>query len=284
MMPARRPAGPARQTAASPVRVRPGHVEWVAERLGERDWQIIEAVNRLRILSGEQIETLFFSSLTSRRSRIVTRSRVLKRLIDWRVLVPLTRSIGGADRGSSGLVFALDSAGQRLIAGRQLAEAGPLRVRRPGTPGERTVRHQLAVSALYVDLVALSRSQGFSLEEFVAEPGCWWPDGLRGYLKPDAYLRLSTADVADYWWIEHDEATESLPTVRRKLETYLDFIRRGQLGPNGVIPRVLVSTVTEARRAAIASLVTRLPDPAAKLFAVVHAGHAAPYLVTVLRE
>src|SRR2546430_4197077 len=90
--------------------------EWVEDRLSGRDWQILHTVNRLRIVSGEHIQDLFFYSLASPRSRVVSRARALRRLTAWRVLMPLERRIGGSGRGSTGLAFALDSVGQRLIA------------------------------------------------------------------------------------------------------------------------------------------------------------------------
>jgi hypothetical protein len=105
------------------TRPSPSHVEWVAQRLSYRDWQIVETVNVVRLLTGKQIERLFFCDLQSGRSRIASRSRTLHRLVDWRVLVTLPRRIGGAGRGSTTLAFALDSTGQRLVRER-LLEAG----------------------------------------------------------------------------------------------------------------------------------------------------------------
>lgn len=259
-------------------------VEWVQDRLSERDWQIIQAVNQLRILTGQHLQDLFFSSLPSERSRVASRSRVLRRLVSWRVLVPLERRIGGAGRGSTRQAFSLDSVGQRLIAHGQHADGQPLRVRRPGTPGDRTLKHALAVSDLFVGLVVLARSSGFVVAEFATEPACWWPNGLGGFVKPDAYVCLTLGDVVDHWWAEQDQATEALPTLRRKLETYLDFVGRGQLGPGGITPRVLVSTISERRREAIAGVVSRLPPPADKLFAVTVFDQATQYIATVLRE
>lgn len=145
------------------ARLRPSQVEWVADRLTARDWQIIEAVNRLRLLTGAQIERLFFAGVASGRSRIASRSRVLHRLVAWRVLVPLPRRIGGAGRGSTTLAFALDSAGVRLVRERQIAAGYLPRVRRPGSPGERTVRHILAVSESCVTLTDLARVHGSHL-------------------------------------------------------------------------------------------------------------------------
>jgi hypothetical protein len=271
-----------------PLRVRQAHIEWVAERMTERDWRIVETVNRLRIVTGAQVERLSFSALPSPRSRTVSRSRVLHRLVSWRVLMPLGRRIGGVGRGSSVMAFALDSAGQRLLRERvQRRESRPdehARVRRSVAPGSRTLAHTLAVTELYVRLVELSRVHGFTVAAFDAEPGAWWPNGLRGYLKPDAYVRLARGDVIDHWWVEQDMATEALPTIRAKLTAYLDFVARGQLGPQGLLPRVLVSTATAARREAVAVVVTRLPAPAAELFAVVQDEQAARLLYEVLRE
>ena len=81
-----------------------------------------------------------------------------------------------------------------------------------------------------------------------------------------------------------DLATESLPTIKRKLLTYLDFVERGQLGPGSLVPRVLVSAVTSVRCAALRSVIARLPAPAAELFVALSDHEAATHLVQSLRE
>lgn len=241
-------------------------VEWVRERLSARDWAILTDLDHLRVLSADQLERLHFTSLSGR-SREVVRGRVLRRLVTWRVVSPLGRRIGGTKRGSSPTVYALDVTGQRLMWERRAAMLPTSRVRRPRPPGERFLAHTVAVSELYTVLVSHTAQLGVTLAAFDAEPAAWWPDG-RGWLKPDAYLRLSAPQFDDHWWVEIDRATESLPTLRRKLNAYLDFYQRGQLGPNGVMPRVLISTVTEWRRDALRDLVEHLPEPANALFTV----------------
>ena len=265
-------------------RLRPSQIEWVADRLSVRDWQIIEAVNEVRLLTGQQVERLFFTDLQPGRSRVASRSRVLHRLVAWRVLVPLPRRIGGAGRGSTTLAFALDSVGQRLVHERLIATDRPTRVRRPGAPGERTVRHILAVSECYVALTELSRTSGFTLEHFQTEPACWWPNGLGGYIKPDAYALLVSGDVCDHWWIELDLATESLPAVKKQLWAYLDFVHRGQLGPDQIVPRVVIGTTIPARLKSISAMIGRLPSPAEHLFHIVQTDELAASLYRVLRE
>jgi hypothetical protein len=268
----------------TPIRVRPAYVDWLGDRLSPRDWQVVETVNLLQVASGHQLERLCFAGLSNARSRTVTRSRVLRRLVRERVLVPVGRRVGGSGRGSTVQAFALDTAGRQLLARRQLAEAARVRVRRPGVPGARTLRHRLAVSELYTELTEQGRRDGLTVTTFKAEPAAWWPNGLGGFLKPDAYALLARGDgVRDHWWIEVDLATESLPTVREKVAVYLDFRRRGERGPDGVLPWLLVSTTSARRRAAITQMVRRLPE-AAEFITVVQSVEAAQKMYSILRE
>jgi hypothetical protein len=265
-------------------RIGPSHVEWVAQRLTDRDWRIVESVNVVRLLTGGQIERLFFSDLAPGRSRVASRSRALHRLVSWRVLTPLPRRIGGAGRGSTALAYALDSVGQRLVRERQLAAAQPPRVRRPGPPTERTVRHILAVSEAYVALTELSRAHDFTLATFQAEPASWWPNGLRGYVKPDAYAVLKSDKFSDHWWLELDLATESLPAVKRQLATYVDFWDRGHEGPKKMMPRIAIATTTPERQAAIARLAKSFTSVPSEFFLIVRIHELANALSQVLLE
>lgn len=259
------------------------HGAWLAERLSERDWQIIEAVNRVRMMSGNQLERLCFAALSGH-VRAVVRGRVLRRLVTWRILMVLPRRIGGALHGSSGSVYALDTVGARLYAERQAATETLQGVRHSSVPTERSVRHTLAVSELYTSLTEQARAQGAQLVSFAAEPASWWPNGLEGFLKPDAYSCVALGNVRDHWWIEVDLATESLPTIKRKLLAYLDFVERGQLGPGNVMPRVLVSGSTAARCAALRSVIVRLPAPADRLFVAHASDQASAFLLQSLQE
>lgn len=263
-------------------RVRQAHVDWLLDRLSERDWWIVTAMGRVRLLTGQQIERLAFADLSGR-SRSVVRWRVLKRLADWRVLASLPRRVGGAVRGSGSTAYALDSAGQQLV---RMRDDVPdyVHVRRPTMPGERFVRHVLAVSELYVQLVEAARRGGFELADFRAEPFAWVPDGLGGWLKPDAFLSVSSSEVSDDWFAEVDLATEHIPTLKRKVETYLDFYERGQFGPNGVMPRVLFVVPDERRQEAAQLMLGRLPVLTNTLVHAVTASEAVRYIVQVLRE
>lgn len=250
-----------------PERVRLRHVERLMQTLSVRDWQIVESVYLLRVVSGSQLQRLHFSDHGSR-SQSVMRWRVLKRLVDARVLVPLERRVGTARRGSAASSYALDSAGLRLMRLKAYADAPELPVRRPRLPGERFIAHMLAVSEVYVNLVERSRRERWVLDGFQAEPESWVKNGLGGWLKPDAYVKLRAGAITDFWWLEVDLATESLPTVRRQLLAYLDFVARGQLGPDGIYPRVLIGVPTEARLRALRMVCMQLPEPASVMFRV----------------
>ncbi|MDQ3150666.1 MAG: replication-relaxation family protein [Actinomycetota bacterium] len=253
--------------ASGRQRVRAALVVGLAEQLTEREWQIIDTVNRLRLATGRQLERLHFTELSGK-SRSVVRSRVLKRLVGWQVLAPLPRRVGGGLRGSGQLAYALDTAGERLLLLRRNLRKDDERIRRPGQPGERFVKHTLAVSELYVSLVERSRLDGYRVDEFLAEPAAWWLNGVGGWMKPDAYVALSIADVTDHWWIEVDLATEAVPTLRGKFLAYIDFVGRGQLGPSDIVPRVLVTVPTEYRHQTMTHVVAGLPSPADQLLSV----------------
>jgi hypothetical protein len=270
--------------ATRPQRIRQTHVEWVCLRMNDRDFAILETVNRLRLTTSLQLERLHFSTLANPHSRSVARGRVLQRLVNWGILAPLPRRIGGAGHGSTPLVLAIDSTGRRLLATRQNRAGLSPQVRFPGPPGIRTVQHTLAVAELYTGLVEQTRGTAMALRAFETEPACWWPDGLRGYLKPDAFAILRQPKRRDFWWIEMDMATESLATIRRKALTYLDFLKRGQEGPRKVMPWVIFAAPDEKRAALIRQVIEPLPsDHEGLLRATTHARCAA-YMTEVLRE
>lgn len=274
----------ARARGATPVhRVRQAHVEWVRERLAGRDWQIIDSVDRLRLATSVQLERLHFYDLVpSARDRI--RRRVLARLVSWRVLMTLERRIGGVRAGSSGLVFMLDSAGLQLVKEKEATTTNKNENRRPREPSEVLLGHRLTGSELCVSLIELSRVQGFVVADYQTEPRCWWPNSAGGWLKPDVYVKLAADRYDDHWWIEVDKGTEHQPVIRRKLLTYVDYINGGGLGPDGTVPRVLVTVPDEKRRDQMRSVLEHLPTSARPRLYVARETRAADFLYEKLQE
>jgi hypothetical protein len=260
-------------------------VERLAEQLSDRDRRILDDVTRCRVLTGRQLERLHFMDLApAHRDR--ARRRVLARLTSLSLLTPLQRRIGGARAGSAGLVFALGPAGQRVHTLLAVDEAAvPSRTRPPHTPGDRFLRHELAVAELYVELVEQTRAGGFVLVDFRAEPASWWQDSAGGWVRPDASVVVAWDAVEDAWAIEVDQATETLPTLRRKLVRYLELAELAESGPDGRgLPRVLVVVPDQRRHIAVQRVIADLPAPAADLLVVVENNQAVRHLFTVLRE
>jgi hypothetical protein len=174
----------------------------------------------------------------------------------------LERRIGGVKAGSDGFAYRLAPAGQRLAAaasGRDLP-----RGRRAPEPGERFVRHRLAVGELYVHLHEAAAAGTLTLLDFQAEPACWrsFTAPLRGktVLKPDAFLRLAAGDYELWWFVEIDLGTVSQATRARQADAYRSYYRSGAAG--AVMPRVLWVTKNAATASRAAAAVQPDMEPA----------------------
>lgn len=259
-------------------------VEQIVERLSERDKAILMDLDRLRVLTGDQLTRLHFAEL-SPGSRERTRRRVLARLVEYHLVATLDRTVGGVRAGSAGHVYSLGIAGQRLL--RLLDASLPTddrvgRTRSPATPGSLFVAHSLAIAALFVELREHERSGEVTLAQFVVEGAAWHPDHRSSVIKPDAYVRVQSNEIEDCWWVEVDRATESIPTLKRKLRAYVEFARAGQLGPDGITPQVLVTVPHDHRLTAVRTMITELPTPAAELIFLTLHDQAARLMIAQL--
>jgi hypothetical protein len=229
--------------------------------LSRRQNAILADLRRVRLLSGRQLERLHFSQLATPNARGRARRRTLGGLVASGLVTTLPRRIGGERAGSAGLVYTLDAHGHRLLAE---AEPDGHRVRRPWPIGWPFVQHSLAVTELYVRLRELEAAAMIRLIHFAAEPASWYRSP-QGVLKPDAWAVYEIGEWEEHWWVEVDRATESLPTLERKLQQYVRFAASGQAGPLGVTPRVLLTVPTAARLAAVQRVIPGLPAPADQL-------------------
>jgi hypothetical protein len=229
--------------------------------LSHRQLAVLADLDRVRLLSGRQIERLHFAGLATANARGSARRRTLGGLVSAGLVTTLPRRIGGERAGSAGLIYTLDARGHRL-----LAESEPYghRIRRPWGIGWPFVQHTLDVAELYVRLRELEARRTIRLLHFAAEPASWYRSP-RGVLKPDAWTVYETAEWEDHWWLEVDRATESLPTLDRKLAQYVAFAANGQPGPLGVTPRVLLTVPNAARLTAAQRVIDNLPAPADQL-------------------
>lgn len=247
-----------------------GRVAELERSLSERELAIVATLDRVRLATGEHLLRLHGSSGT-RRSAIRGMQRTLVRLLSLRVVARLDRTVGGVRAGSSGHVYALDAAGQRIASG--CGPAGGRKLRRPWTPGAAFVAHQLAVTEVYVSLREAERAGTFDLLDFWAEPLCWRTftglGGARTVLKPDAFVRVGLAKIEDLYFLEVDRATQSLPAIERKAAAYRRYFQTGREQERwGVFPKVLFLVPTEARKEALVDTLGRQPAADWDLFQV----------------
>jgi hypothetical protein len=249
----------------------------ISASLTDRDRRALHTVSRFGVVSGAQLQALLWREVSlSARGRVARRG--LARLVRLDVLQPLARRVGGERAGSASTTFAVGRAGQYLLqSGR--------RVRAAYTPGARYLAHRLAVAQLYVDLHAAERQQPVELLSFDPEPECWRPYmagfGARQVLKPDAFLKLATADYELSWFIEIDMATEALPTVKAKALRYHEYFQTGtEQAERGVFPRVLWIVPDPGRAEAVRDTLAQLPAGAHRLSAVATTAEALAILTS----
>lgn len=241
--------------------------------LSERERAAIRAVDRFRLMSHTHLAAILMdaSSEASPVSAARIARRILARLTDEKVLARLSRRVGGLRAGSAGYVYYLGPVGQRLVAywdGRGLT-----RGRFRPEPGGRFVRHQLAVSELYVDALAADARGDLDLLAFESEPDCWRgfvdAHGGKTIVKPDAFVRIGVGAYEDRYFIEVDLGTESRAVVWRKLQTYWRyFVSGAEQAEHDVFPRVLILTNTDQRYRALVNLVGGLDPDAWRLYEV----------------
>lgn len=255
----------------------------LAEELPARYTAVLPHLERARVLTGNQLDRLLAEAEVDSHTTARVRRRIMNRLCDLGLADTLERRIGGVRAGSAGHIYTLTSAGHKLLALINGAQP-PQRARHSHNPGTLFLAHALAISEIYASLIRASRAGGFRVAVFVTEPHSWWPQGDGTFLRPDAYTLLATTGYSDAWWIEVDLATETLPRLRRKLHTYLDFAHRGGIGPDSVLPHVLLTAPNRQRHAAIEALITGLPPPSEQLFYTVPHEGAVHHLTDTLTE
>lgn len=252
------------------------YLEAIGPQLTERDRAIIRTVGQFKLVTGKQLERLYFAGCSDT-SRARNRQAVLSRLTGHQVLATVgpgrrhgqQRQMGGSLGGSQGYVYTLDLAGQRL------AETAGSRPRRPLVWYEPTAAHFLAVTELYVRLVEAERMGRLRLEQFHAEPECWRTFD-RQTLKPDAYVQLQIEQEGQLrrgrFFVEVDRANQYGTKISTKLPQYAAFwqyerARFQRSGKRGHFPGVLFLVPTSERGTYLERLIQRDPETA-RLFRV----------------
>ncbi|HSY15259.1 MAG TPA: replication-relaxation family protein [Jatrophihabitantaceae bacterium] len=246
----------------------------IAAELTEHDRAIVAMLAAVKLANGNQLRraTLGDNSPAGQRAA----RRQLARLLKWRVVARLERRQGGLGRGSEAWTYALDVAGQRLVA------AG--RVHRPHLPGRPMWAHVLAGAEVYTRLAEATRGTDRTLRLWQGEPASWRDfGGAAGEtlkLKPDAFVAVAGPGYEDVCFVEVDTGSQSRTVIRAKLDAYRRYAATGleQKTQDGVFPLTVFITTTAARHAALVDLVGELPTEVWSMFAVGQVGDAARLL------
>lgn len=235
-------------------------------RLSDSDWAIVTDVERMRLASALDLQTL-----ASLRGEVQVRQfrRQLQRLFELDVLARLERRVGGAGSGSTSWIYALGVGGQRLVD-----PGDGTSVRRPWTPRPSWLNHALASSHLYVELRQADAGGDLKLLDYQSDPLCWRPiDDVEGVatLKPDAFVRYEVGDFVSSVFVEVDMATESPATLHTKLETYRrHWMTDVEQTEYGVYPEVLWLVPSAGRQRVLKKVIDRQPEETRALHRVRH--------------
>ncbi|MGL4340462.1 MAG: replication-relaxation family protein [Rhodoglobus sp.] len=223
------------------------------EGLAERDLAVLRRVGEHGFLTREQITRFVFTRHASEQTAERTSRRVLTRLDRDGLLRSLPRRQGGMHGGSTPAVWQLTSAGARLLRG----AAG--RSHRVSVPSVRWLNHCLAVAETHLAIRGHGDASDRGVEVTVEQAGWRIRTGLGGeavWLKPDLFAHITGRDdegeYHDYWFVEVDLGTESLPTLLRKASRYQAHYQSGveqdQLGTFPLVLWVFAGSRDEERR------------------------------------
>lgn len=234
----------------------------LADRLSQRDWNILHFINRHRYATTGQLRRLYFATHATQSAATRACTRVLGRLLKLRLLTRLERRIGGDRHGSAAFIWCLDVVGERL---QRLADG---KRRRFHEPSFLFLQHSLTITDIHVQLVEAERTGCFNLTQVAIETEAWrpylTPHGVTTLLKPDMMISLANHAYRDYWYLEVDLASESLPVLMRKCHAYEDYRHTGQAQQeHQVFPRVLWVMPTPERITRLKTAIAadrRLPD------------------------
>lgn len=207
----------------------------LANRLSERDREVLERVDEHRYLTTTQVQAFVFSDHSHDSGPRTTR-RVLARLERELMLRRLPRRVGGARAGSGATVWHLAPAGVRL-----LHASGRMRT---AEPSPRYLRHCLAVADVHLSLRALAELATVEAVTVEVEPRSWrrylGSGGEARWLQPDLWVEITTGRYIDRYFVEVDLGTESLPVLLRKCALYETYRASGaEQERSGAFPLVL---------------------------------------------
>lgn len=245
------------------------------DRLSERDFAILNSLRSAKYLLTHQIQRLHFSDSPTHATAIRAAAQAMRKLKGYGLTGHFHRPVGGVRAGSSSYIWYLTEAGQRLLNLREQNEQ-PRRSHRYLEPSYMHVKHTLAISECYVQLIEIDRNhRRIALKEVEWEPDCWRPyvkDSRKQILKPDLFTSVNNGGYEDRWFIEIDLATEAMPVVMDKCKRYFHYFQTGvEQKKHKVFPITVWIVPDPKRKQLLQDSIKETFASAAKMFTVITA-------------
>lgn len=230
---------------------RPYKIQDLAQLVTARDVEILESLERYRLLDSRLIQELHFPVGSPGHATVAAATRaanrVLTRLEGHQFIGRLVRRMGGSAHGSSAIVWQLAASGERFLRARR----GDPNRRRFIEPTAGFLEHTLEVAKVAARVLGASRAGNFDVLSLETEPVCWRSfqagDGSVT-LKPDLYVVTADPEIETHSFIEVDRGTEHLPAVLRKCHVYQRYWRTGtEQAALDIYPAVIWATTDERR-------------------------------------
>ena len=134
------------------IRIGRNQLEKYSEELTQRDREILASLKKCKFLLTGQIQRLHITNASTQKAARRAAARELRKLKDYGLVNTLERRIGGTRAGSGSLIWHLTEAGERFLA---MENSEQYTRRRYLEPSRMFLRHSLAVSECYVQLVEI---------------------------------------------------------------------------------------------------------------------------------
>jgi len=242
----------------------------IDSRLGERDRQLLGAVQQYRYLMTGQIQRLLFTDAANPSAALRAASRNLKKLNEFGLISSLSRRIGGVRAGSGSFIWYITHAGERLL---RLYDSKAFPIRRHCEPSPYFLAHTLAVAEIAIKFIEICREHEPQITALQLEPECWRAYSSAGVslsLKPDLYVATTTEEYEDRYFIEVDLDTESPAKIIEKCQKYHAYYRSGlEQEESEMFPLTVWIVPSATRKKRLIRHLKEAFDKQAKLFAVI---------------
>lgn len=254
----------------APRRISKRQLLEIDSRLGERDRQLLSAVQQYRYLMTGQMQRLLFTDAANPSAGLRAASRNLKKLSELGLISSLSRRIGGVRAGSGSFIWHLTHAGERLL---RLHDNRAFPVRRHCEPSPYFLAHTLAVAEIAIKFTEICREHEPQITALQLEPECWRAYSSAGVslsLKPDLYAATTTEEYEDRYFIEVDLDTESPAKIIEKCQKYHAYYRSGlEQEESEMFPLTVWIVPSDSRKEKLIRHLKEAFDKQAKLFAII---------------